>query len=74
MPFYDKKVLASGQFRRPMYYQLRKGEGIQALLKYSGGFTPDAYSSGGVIIRNTNEKQTIKNVNFNAIGLKVGNK
>ncbi|MEO8763084.1 MAG: SLBB domain-containing protein, partial [Ginsengibacter sp.] len=71
--FYDKKVLASGQFRRPMYYQLKKGEGMQSLLKYTGGFTPDAYGSGGVIIRNVNEKQTIKNVNFNAIGLKAGN-
>ena len=71
-PFYDKKVLASGQFRRPMYYQLKKGEGMQALLRYSGGFTPEAYGSGGVIIRNVNEKQTIKNVNFNAIGLRAG--
>ena len=44
---------------------------MQALLKYTGGFTPDAYGSGGVIIRNVNEKQTIKNVNFNAIGLKA---
>jgi protein involved in polysaccharide export with SLBB domain len=70
-PFYDKKVLASGQFRRPMYYQLKKSEGMQALLRYTGGFTPDAYGSGGVIIRNVNEKQTIKNVNFNAIGLKA---
>lgn len=71
-PFYDKKVLASGQFKRPMYYQLKKGEGMQALLTYTGGFTPEAYASGGGIIRNVNEKQTIKNVNFNAIGLKAG--
>ncbi len=69
VPFYDKQVLASGQFKRPMYYQLKDGEGMQALMKYAGGFTPDAYQSGGVIIRNINEKQTIKNVNFNAIGL-----
>ncbi len=71
VPFFDKKVLASGQFKRPMYYQLKKGEGMQALLKYAGGFTSEAYESGGVIIRNVNEKQTIKNVNFNAIGLKA---
>nr|MDQ6889286.1 SLBB domain-containing protein [Bacteroidota bacterium] len=71
VPFYDKEVLASGQFRRPMYYQLKKGEGMRNLLKYTGGFTPDAYASGGVIIRNVNEKQTIKNVNFNAISLKA---
>ncbi|MDQ6758051.1 MAG: SLBB domain-containing protein, partial [Bacteroidota bacterium] len=49
-------------------------EGFRDLLRYTGGFTPDAYASGGVIIRNVNEKQTINNVNFNAIGLKTGNK
>ena len=72
VPVYDKKVLASGQFRRPMYYQLKQKEGVRDLLRYSGGFTPDAYASGGVIIRNINEKQTINNINFNAIGMKVG--
>ena len=71
VPFFDKKVLASGQFKRPMYYQLKKDEGMLALLKYTGGFTPDAYESGGAIIRNVNEKQTIKNINFNAIGIKA---
>lgn len=71
VPFYDKKVLASGQFKRPMYYELKKEEGMQALLRYTGGFASEAYESGGEIIRNTNEKQTIKNVNFNAIGQKV---
>ncbi len=74
VPIYDKKVLASGQFKRPMYYQLKGNEGFRDLLKYTGGFTPDAYASGGIIIRNVNEKQTIKNVNFNAIGLKTGDK
>ena len=74
VPIYDKKVLASGQFKRPMYYQLKANEGFRDLLKYTGGLTPDAYASGGVIIRNVNEKQTIKNVNFNAIGLKEGDK
>jgi protein involved in polysaccharide export with SLBB domain len=65
VPFYDKKVLATGQFKRPMYYQLKKGEGVKDLLKYSGGFTSNAYASGGIIIRNVNEKQVIKTVNFN---------
>ena len=74
VPIYDKKVLASGQFKRPMYYQLKGNEGFRDLLKYTGGFTADAYASGGIIIRNVNEKQTIKNVNFNAIGLKAGDK
>jgi protein involved in polysaccharide export with SLBB domain len=71
VPFYDKKVLASGQFKRPMYYQLKKNEGVRDLIRDSGGFTADAYASGGVIIRNVDEKQTIKTVNFNALGLKA---
>ena len=73
VPVYDKKVLASGQFKRPMYYQLKQKEGYSDLLRYSGGLTSDAYASGGIIIRNVDEKQTIRNVNFNAIGLKAGN-
>ncbi|MEP6616689.1 MAG: SLBB domain-containing protein [Ginsengibacter sp.] len=71
---YDKLVLASGQFKRPMYYQLKSNEGMRDLLRYTGGFTPDAYASGGIIIRNVEEKQMIKNVNFNALTIKVDNK
>jgi protein involved in polysaccharide export with SLBB domain len=71
VPFYDKKVQASGQFRRPMIYQLKQGEGLLDLFKYAGGFTPEAYQSAGEIIRNTDEKQVIKTIDFNSIGKKV---
>ena len=67
VPFFEKKVLATGQFRRPMFYQLRKEEGVKALLKYSGGLNADALSSNLNIIRNENESQVIKDVNANAI-------
>lgn len=70
---FAKKVLASGQFKRPMYYQLKASEGFSDLLKYAGGLTPSAYGSGGIIVRTENEKEVIKNVNFNAIGLRTGN-
>ena len=65
--FYDKKVFATGQFKRPMYYQLKKDEGMKALIKYSGGFTSDAFSSGVQVIRTENEKQVIHDVNATAI-------
>jgi protein involved in polysaccharide export with SLBB domain len=67
VPFYEKKVLATGQFKRPMYYQLRKDEGVKALLKYSGGLNPDALSSTLHILRNDNENQVIIDVNANAV-------
>lgn len=67
VPFYEKKVLATGQFKRPMYYQLRKDEGVKALLKYSGGLNSDALSSTLKIIRTENENQVIRDVNAKAI-------
>ncbi len=66
------KVFATGQFKRPMYYQLKKEEGIKALIKFSGGFTPDAFTSGVKVIRTENEDQVIHDVNATAI-LKLTN-
>ncbi|UEG50267.1 SLBB domain-containing protein [Ferruginibacter lapsinanis] len=65
--FVDKKVLATGQFKRPMYYQLKKDEGIKALISFAGGFTPDAYSSDVKVVRTDDEKQVIYDVNATAI-------
>ena len=65
--FAEKKVLATGQFKRPMYYQLKKTEGIKALVNYSGGFTSDALSSLVQVSRSEKEKTVIHNVNAGAI-------
>jgi protein involved in polysaccharide export with SLBB domain len=70
--FVEKKVLATGQFKRPMFYQLKKSEGIKALMQYTGGFTADAFSSGVKVIRTETERQVIHDVNANAI-LKLQN-
>ncbi len=72
VPFYEKKVLATGQFKRPMYYQLKKDEGVKALLKYSGGLNADALASGLKILGNKNEGQNLRNINANGI-LKFAN-
>jgi protein involved in polysaccharide export with SLBB domain len=65
--FVEKKVQATGFFKRPMYYQLKKDEGLKALIQYSGGFRSTAYTSALKIIRNENEKQLIHNVNATAL-------
>ena len=65
--FVQKKILATGQFKRPMFYQLSKNEGLKALIQYSGGFTADAFSSGVKVIRTEAEKQVIHDVNATAI-------
>jgi polysaccharide biosynthesis/export protein len=63
----EKKVKAEGKFKRPMYYQMKKGEGMKALMKYAGGLDRDAFSSGVKIYRTENEKMMIKDVNATAI-------
>lgn len=65
--FYEKKVLATGQFKRPMYYQLKKTEGLKALIDYSGGFNLDALTSGVKVNRTEDEAQVIHDVNATAI-------
>lgn len=63
----EKRVKAEGKFKRQMFYQLKKGEGLKALLKYTGGLERDAFSSGVKIYRTELEKQVIKDVNATAI-------
>src|SRR5690606_8355455 len=65
--FVEKKVLATGQFKRPMYYQLKTDEGVRALLRYSGGLSSDALASAMKVLRSENEKQVQRDVNANAI-------
>lgn len=65
--FYDKKVLATGQFKRPMYYQLKANEGLKDLLKYAGGFNSEALASSVKVLRTENEKQVQHDVNALAI-------
>jgi len=65
--FVEKKVFATGEFKRPMYYQLKADEGIKELIKYSGGFTSDALTSAVQVIRTENEKQVIRNIDATAV-------
>ncbi|MCX6323377.1 MAG: SLBB domain-containing protein [Sphingobacteriales bacterium] len=65
--FVEKKVQASGQFKRPMFYQLKKDEGIKALLNYAGGLSAGALGSIMRVLRTENEKQVQRDVNANAV-------
>ncbi|MDL2306089.1 SLBB domain-containing protein, partial [Bacteroides sp. OttesenSCG-928-D19] len=48
---YESLVSIAGNVKRPMYYEMKKGETISALLEYAGGFTGDAYSDNIRLIR-----------------------
>ena len=40
---YDCLVNVTGKVKRPMFYEMKPNESIASLLKYTGGFTGDAY-------------------------------
>lgn len=42
---YDCLVTITGKVKRPMIYEMKKNESVNSLLKYSGGFTGDAYKN-----------------------------
>jgi len=45
------QVLLSGQFRRPGYYEIRRGERLSQLIARAGGLTDEAYPYGAVFTR-----------------------
>lgn len=59
---YDCLVNITGKVKRPMYYEMKKTESMQSLLKYAGGFTGDAYTKSIRVIRKTGRDYSVHNV------------
>ena len=50
---YELLVNVSGKVKRPMHYEMKRGETLGRLLDYAGGFTGDAYAKELRVIRET---------------------
>jgi len=59
---YDCLVTVSGKVKRPMIYEMKKNESINSLLKYTGGFTGDAYTKSVRVNRKTGREYSAYNV------------
>ena len=59
---YDCIVDITGRVKRPMAYELRKAESLSTLLKYSGGFTGDAYKKSLRVLRKSGRMKSVYNV------------
>ena len=59
---YDCIVDIAGQVKRPMGYELRKDESLLTLLKYSGGFTGEAYKNALRVERKNGKMRSIYTV------------
>lgn len=69
---YDAIVDINGQVKRPMAYEMRKGESLSTLLKYSGGFTGEAYKQSLRVQRKNGKMKSVFNVDeFDWAGFKV---
>lgn len=64
VPFHKKTVKAQGQFRRPMYYQLREDENLQKLLELTGGLSTSARKSNADLFRFNFEEKELVSLNI----------
>lgn len=75
VPIAGNKVTVKGEVYRPMIFELLPSESIVDVVKYGGGFTPNAFSSEIKVIRNNafeREIFDIKKENFANFLLKNG--
>jgi protein involved in polysaccharide export with SLBB domain len=59
---YDCLVNITGKVKRPMFYEMKKNESLESLLKYAGGFTGDAYTKAVRVNRKTGREYAVFNV------------
>ena len=59
---YDCLVRASGRVKRPMFYEMKSGESLAALLKYVGGFAGDAFRKAVRITRKSGALYSVHTV------------
>ena len=56
VPAYDVLVKISGKVKRPMRFEMKKGESLSTLITYAGGFDADAYTRSLRVVRQNGEE------------------
>ena len=59
---YDCLVQIKGKVKRPMFYEMKKGESLHTLIDYAGGFTGDAYTKAVRVIRKSGTQFSVFNI------------
>ncbi len=59
---YDCIVDITGRVKRPMAYEMRKDESLATLLRYSGGFSSDAYKESVRLFRKNGRMKGVFNI------------
>lgn len=72
---YDALVSIDGAIKRPMLYEMKRGESLKSLLTYAGGFVGDANKAVVRVERKTSEGYTVHSVDewdYTAFGMEDG--
>ena len=59
---YDCLVNIVGKVKRPMFYEMKANESLNSLMKYSGGFTGDAYKKSVKVFRRNGRAMSVFDV------------
>lgn len=59
---YQQIVKLNGYVKRPMNFEMKKGETIKDLLKYAGGFSLSAYTGSMTVIRQSEREYEVRTV------------
>lgn len=59
---YELLVDIKGKVKRPMFYEMKRGETLERLLEYAGGFTGDSYRKELRVVRQTGRELQLYNV------------
>lgn len=62
VPDYLARVELSGEVRRPMLYEIKRGESLRDVLQFAGGFTDRAYTASLTLRRNTPRERRVANI------------
>ena len=65
---YESIVKIAGKVKRPLGYEMKENEKLSTLLKYSGGFTGDAYTEKLRVVRKTGREYSLFTVDKKNMG------
>ena len=75
VPAYEALVEFEGNVKRPMKFEMKRGESLSMLIEYAGGFSADAYTGSLQVIRQNGEEyevNTVKEDGFSSYPMRNG--
>jgi len=61
---YQTRVTLTGEVKHPAIFEMKKGETLQNLIEFAGGFSEKAYRERITVIRNTLKEKSVADVAF----------